>query len=84
MVLSEISWLSLYCYAIIMSVHTDETTTLTLGFFILGLAGAEFALIYIIVVLLKNFVKSLNMYDADNSINKILWSNINKIINLKN
>lgn len=47
-----------------MSGLTDDLTLLTLTFFILGLAGLEFSLGFILVIVLNNFLKSSDIKDS--------------------
>lgn len=58
LLLSEACWVIIYCYTSIMSGLTDDLTLLTLTFFILGLAGLEFSLGFILIIVLNHFLKS--------------------------
>jgi len=65
--LSEIVWVCLYTYTVIMSGFTDDITLLTLSFLILGLAGLEFSFGFILIILINFFFKTNN---ADKKKNK--------------
>lgn len=64
--LSELAWIFLYTYTILLSGFTDDITLLTLSFFILGLAGLEFSLGFILVILINFFFKSINLETKKN------------------
>jgi hypothetical protein len=57
--LSELIWVILYTYTIILSGFTDDITLLTLSFLILGLAGLEFSFGYILIIVFNFFNKSI-------------------------
>ncbi len=64
LLLSEACWVIIYSYTTIMSGLTDDLTLLTLTFFILGLAGLEFSLGFILVIVLNNVYKNtLRVYE---------------------
>ena len=50
-----------------MSGLTDDLTLLTLTFFILGLAGLEFSLGFILIIVLNYFLKSNEIKDSKKS-----------------
>lgn len=64
--LSELAWVFLYTYTILISGFTDDLTLLTLSFFILGLAGLEFSLGFILVILVNFFFKNTNIETKKN------------------
>lgn len=82
---SEITWVSLYCYSALTGVVNDDINLLTLSFLILGLAGVEFVLGLLILVIFRNFNKTLNLMETD-----LVWYNFlyknkrNLAINKKN
>ena len=47
-----------------MSGLTDDLTLLTITFFILGLAGLEFSLGFILIIVLNHFLKSNDTSDS--------------------
>jgi hypothetical protein len=53
----------MYCYTTIASGFTDDLTLLTLTFFILGLAGLEFSIGFILIIVLNFFLKSNDSKD---------------------
>ena len=64
LLLSEACWVIIYSYTTIMSGLTDDLTLLTLTFFILGLAGLEFSLGFILIIVLNHFLKSNETKDS--------------------
>jgi len=62
---SELVWISLYCYSVISGAISDDITLLTLSFIILGLAGIEFSVGFILVILFKTFNKNLDFFEID-------------------
>jgi len=63
LVFSEITWLILYCYTIIIGVSNNDTTLLSNSFFVLGFASLEFSIGLLIIIIFKNNMKSINLYD---------------------
>jgi hypothetical protein len=61
--LSELCWVALYCHTTILSGLTDDLTLLTLTFFLLGLAGLEFSVGFILIIVLNHFLKTNNTTD---------------------
>ena len=64
LLLSEACWVIIYSYTTIMSGLTDDLTLLTITFFILGLAGLEFSLGFILIIVLNHFLKSNDTSDS--------------------
>lgn len=64
LLISELCWVAIYSYTTVMSGFTDDLTLLTLTFLILGLAGLEFSLGFILVVVLNFFLKSNETQDS--------------------
>ena len=63
---SEITWLVLYCFSILVASINDDINLMTNTFFILGLAGLEFSFGFLLLILFKNFNISLNLLDSKN------------------
>jgi len=61
---SEITWVILYCYTIIVGVSNDELITTTTSILLLALAGLEFCIGFIITIFFRNFKKIFNI-DGD-------------------
>ena len=61
---SEIMWVILYSYTIIVGTINDDLILTSTSFFLLALAGLEFCVGFIISIFYRNFKKSL---DLDNS-----------------
>lgn len=53
-------WLILYCYSIIVGIYTDSLILISFSFFILGFAGLEFAIGFLIIILFKMQNKNLD------------------------
>ena len=65
--LSELIWVIIYTYTVVLSGFTDDITLLTLSFLILGLAGLEFSFGYILIIVFNFFNKTTQL---DNNKNK--------------
>ena len=76
--LSEIIWVCLYSYTVLMSGFTDDLILLTLSFLILGLAGLEFSFGFILIILINFFFKTT---DSEKKKNKPI-ENLEKHFNL--
>jgi NADH:ubiquinone oxidoreductase subunit K len=63
LLISEACWVIIYCYTTIASGFTDDLTLLTITFFILGLAGLEFSIGFILIIVLNFFFKSNDNID---------------------
>lgn len=66
--ISELSWLILYVLSILLGAIYCDITILSLSFFILGVAGLEFALGMLLAILYKNLNESLDL-DYSNKLN---------------
>jgi len=58
---SEIVWVILYSYVIVVGVINDDLVILTTSFFLLALAGLEFCLGFIITIFFRNFKKTFDV-----------------------
>lgn len=76
---SELVWVTLYCYTVMMGGITDDINLFSLSFFFLGLAGLEFSFGFLLIIAFKNINKSLEFFDE-----KKIWEQflIKKNINL--
>ena len=85
--ISELVWIVLYIISILVGSIYSDITLLSMSFFILGIAGLEFSLGILLIVLYKNLNESLDIdmnnktnnkdiYDKNFkiSINKINWN----------
>jgi hypothetical protein len=61
---SEVTWLVLYCFSILVTAINDDINTMSNTFFILGLAGLEFSFGFLLLILFKNFNISLNLIES--------------------
>lgn len=57
---SEIVWVILYSYVIVVGITNDDLIMITTSFFLLALAGLEFCLGFIITIFFRNFKKTFN------------------------
>lgn len=62
---SEFIWIILYCYVIFISCKNDDFIMIGLSFIFLGLAGLEFSIGLLILILFKNLNFSLNNQSND-------------------
>jgi NADH:ubiquinone oxidoreductase subunit K len=61
---SEIVWVVLYCYTVILGTINDDLVLTSTSFFLLALAGLEFCIGFIITILFRNFKKSFGFSDS--------------------
>jgi NADH:ubiquinone oxidoreductase subunit K len=72
---SEVTWLTLYCYILITGAINDDLTLFSSSFFILGLAGLEYSIGLLLVIIFKNINKSLLFFDEQKNWNNYLYKN---------
>ena len=79
---SEITWVVIYCYTLIQGAINDDITLFSTSIFILGLAGIEYSIGIILLLIFKNIHKKLDFSDVDNTINQEnIYNNNNLYIN---
>jgi len=79
---SEIIWTILYCYCLLLSAVNDDIILISSSIFILGLAGLEYSIGIIILLIFKNINKSLDFEDSDNDLyNHNIFTKKNLYIN---
>lgn len=61
---SELTWLILYSYSIFLGVYIEDLTMFANTFFILGIAGLEFAIGFLILIVFKKFNVSFSIIDT--------------------
>ncbi len=66
---SEFVWLNLYCLTISLSIMNEDLNLIGLSFFFLGLAGLEFSVGFMLLIIMKKFKVSLNIFENDKKIN---------------
>lgn len=80
---SEIMWVILYTYVSIVGTINDDIILTSTTFFLLALAGLEFCVGFIIVILFRNFKKSFSLdtfgfsdiqQKKKLSLNRYVWS----------
>ena len=77
---SELTWISLYCYTTLTGSINNDLTLLGTSFYVLGLAGIEFSIGILMVILFKNLNKSISFdnFIKNNKISNLKKSSINK------
>jgi len=79
---SELSWIILYCYILMQGSINDDITLLSTSIFILGLAGLEYGIGIIVLMMFKTINKKLDFDETDNDLyNHNIYSNNNLYIN---
>jgi len=79
---SELTWIILYCYVLIMGAINDDLLLLSTSIFILGLAGIEYAIGIILLMIFKNINKKTDFDESDNTIyNHNIFTNESLYIN---
>ena len=78
---SEVLWIVLYNIVVLFGTINDDLNLVSFSFFILGLAGLEFAIGFLLIIILKTLNLKLNFnHDSRKSseehnlfVNKIFW-----------
>ena len=79
---SELIWIILYVYILIQGVINDDLILLSTSIFILGLAGIEYGLGILLLLIFKQINKKTEFNETDNDIyNHNIYSNKNIYIN---
>lgn len=79
---SELTWIILYCFILIQGAINDDLTLLSTSIFILGLAGIEYAIGILILLIFKQINKKTDFDESDNDVyNHNIYSNNNIFIN---
>ncbi len=65
---SEVTWVIIYCYVLILGAINDDILLLSTGIFILGLAGLEYSIGIILLMMFKNINKKLDFDETDNDL----------------
>lgn len=79
---SELTWVIIYCYVLILGAINDDITLLSSSIFILGLAGLEYGLGIMLIIIFKNINSKLEFTELENE-KKIynIYNNSNLYIN---
>lgn len=79
---SEITWIVLYCYVLNAGAINDDINLLSSSIFLLGLAGLEYGLGIILIIIFKNVNSKLDFNDLEND-KKIynIYNNSNLYVN---
>lgn len=79
---SELTWITIYCYVLVLGAINDDITLLSSSIFILGLAGLEYGLGILLIIIFKNINSNLEFSDLEND-NKIynIYNNSNLYLN---
>ena len=85
---SELTWIIIYCYVLVLGAINDDITLLSSSIFILGLAGLEYGLGILLIIIFKNINSKLEFTDLDNEkkiyniynnsnlyLNRYIWKN---------
>lgn len=75
---SEITWITLYVYTVLCGGINDDLTLVSTSFFIIGLAGLEFSVGILLLILFKNINKSLSIIGDENNFENITFFNKKK------
>ena len=59
LILSELTWIFLYCLSVNMGTVVDDLLLTSLSFYMLGLAGVEFSFGFLLIILFKHFNEPL-------------------------
>jgi len=86
---SEIMWVILYCYSVVVGTINDDLILTSTCFFLLALAGLEFCVGFIITIFFRNFKKSYdldvfcntnnNKQTKNLNLNRFVWSYSNNL-----
>lgn len=71
--ISELVWIILYCYVIVIGSINDEISIMSTCFFILGFAGLEFSIGMLLVIILKKILKVDYFYESNNVQNNNMY-----------
>ena len=63
---SEITWVILYCFTLVVGGVNDDLNVMSSSIFLLGLAGLEYSLGILIIIIFKNVNSKLDFNDLDN------------------
>jgi len=73
---SEIVWVVLYGYTTVTGTINDDLVLTSTSFFLLALAGLEFCIGFLIIVFYRNFKKTFDLDNYNNTTNKKIQKNI--------
>lgn len=65
LIFAELIWITLYCLTILFGILNDDILLFSLSFFILGFAGLEFCIGFLLVILFRYFNKTLDFADFE-------------------
>lgn len=63
--ISEITWIVLYNYVLLIGSINDEITIMSCCFFLLGFAGLEFSIGMILIIIFKKVLKIDYFYESN-------------------
>ncbi len=72
------TWITLYTYTILCGGINDDLNLISTSFFIIGLAGLEFSIGILLLILFKNINKSLNLLNDEYNYNDVSFFNKKK------
>lgn len=62
---SELTWLILYSYSVLIGIYIEDLNVMSNSFFILGFAGIEFSIGFLLLILFKKFNLNYNFLKED-------------------
>lgn len=76
------TWIIIYCYVLVLGAINDDITLLSSSIFVLGLAGLEYGLGILLIIIFKNVNSKLEFNDLENE-KKIynIYNNSNLYLN---
>lgn len=78
-IFSEMSWIFLFIISVLYGVNNDDLTLITLSFFLLGFAGVEFVIAYLLIVLFKKYNLDLTFFQNEVKFNSFLMFSLKKL-----
>ena len=76
---SELVWVILYCYSILEGSLNDDLNLMSTSIFILGLAGLEYSIGILLLILFKNLNETLDLKNNDKNNDNFNIFNTNKL-----
>lgn len=63
---SELTWLIIYVYSVLAGLYVEDLNVMSNSFFVLGFAGIEFSVGFLILILFKKFNINYNFAKEEN------------------
>lgn len=81
--IAEILWGTIYVMCCYLGVCTDDLNLISLTFFLLAIAGIEFSIGFLLIILFKNFKQTISLDDESKATPKYSYKTIKKINSFK-